>query len=153
MFTSGCRKQNVARESNIHPSTISRLLSCFRVTGQVSNRQHHGRQRKTTVRQDLFIVTTSRCNLFMSAPKVTEELRRAYRVMISNQSVSNMLLTVYLRAWRPLIAVPLTQRHRRTLVAWATTYLRWIQRKWNTVLFTEEFGFCRWTRSCLERTK
>jgi hypothetical protein len=33
----------------------------------------------------------------------------------------------------------LTQRHRQTHAAWATTRLYWTQRQWNVVLFTYEF--------------
>ena len=141
MLTAGCRQQDVARQFNVHPSTIIRLLSRFRVTGQVSDRQRHGRPRKTTVRQDRFIVTTSRRNRFMSAPKVANELHRASGVRMSAQSVRNRLRTANLRARRPLVAVPLTQRHRQTRVAWATTHLRWTRRQWNTVLFTDESRF------------
>jgi hypothetical protein len=47
----GCCQQDVVRQFNVHPSTTSRLLSRFRVTWQVSARQRHRRQLKTTVRQ------------------------------------------------------------------------------------------------------
>jgi IS30 family transposase len=70
MLTVGCRHQVVVQQFNIHPSTISQLLSRSQVTWQVSARQRHRHQLKTTVRQDRFIVTTLRRNLFMLAPKV-----------------------------------------------------------------------------------
>jgi hypothetical protein len=35
----------------------------------------------------------------------------------------------------------LTQRHRQMHVAWTTIRLRWTQRQWNAVLFTDEFCF------------
>jgi hypothetical protein len=41
----------------------------------------------------------------------------------------------------PLVAVPLTQRHRQTHAVWAITHLHWTQRQWNTVLFTVNFRF------------
>jgi hypothetical protein len=35
----------------------------------------------------------------------------------------------------------LTQCHRQTHVAWATTRLHWTQRQWKAVLFADEFRF------------
>jgi hypothetical protein len=70
MLTARCCQQDITRQFNVHPSTISRLLSSFRLTWQVSARQRHRRKQKTMVRQDLFIVTTSKRKHFMSAPKV-----------------------------------------------------------------------------------
>lgn len=70
MLTAGCSQRDVAQEFNVHPSTICRLWNRFRTTGNVSDRQRSGRPRKTTVRQDRFIVTTSRRNRFMAAPRV-----------------------------------------------------------------------------------
>jgi hypothetical protein len=46
-------------------------------------------------------------------------------------------MPIYVR--RPLVAVNLSQRDRQTHVVWATTHLRWNQRQWNTVLFTDQF--------------
>ena len=82
MLTAGCSQRDVAQEFNVHPSTICRLLNRFRTTGNVSDRQRSGRPRKTTVRQDRFIVTTSRRNRFMAAPRVAEELHRATGVRL-----------------------------------------------------------------------
>jgi hypothetical protein len=77
----------------------------------------------------------------MSAPKVDDELHRASGVR-NDHSVSNKFLrNVNLRPRRSLVAVHFTQRHRQRHVAWATTRLRWTQRQWNTVLFTDEFHF------------
>lgn len=141
MLTAGCSQRDVAQEFNVHPSTICRLWNRFRTTGNVSDRQRSGRPRKTTVRQDRFIVTTSRRNRFMAAPRVAEELHRATGVRLCGQSVRNRLRSANLRARRPLTAVPLTQRHRQTRIAWANTHRRWIQRQWNEVLFTDESRF------------
>jgi hypothetical protein len=74
MHTALCRQQDVARQFNVHPSNFSRRFSRFRVTRQVSGCQRYGRQLKTTVYQDHFIVTTSRRNSFMSVTKVANEL-------------------------------------------------------------------------------
>jgi hypothetical protein len=77
----------------------------------------------------------------MAAPQIAEELRRATGVRLCGQSVRNRLRSANLRARRPLTAVPLTQRHRQSRLAWANAHHHWIQRQWNEVLFTDESRF------------
>ena len=40
-----------------------------------------------------------------------------------------------------MIATPLTRRHRRTREQWSRAHLRWTQRQWSTVLYTNEGVF------------
>jgi hypothetical protein len=158
MHTALCRQQDVARQFNIHPSTFSWLLSRFRVTRQVSTHQRYRRQLKTTVYQDHFIVTTLRCNSFLSASKVANKLHQASGVRIWGTGCH--VQDVNFRIQRPLVAIHLTQSHCQTHVAWATIHLRWTLQQWNAVLFTNEFRFRRdfangsyhrSMHSCLER--
>jgi hypothetical protein len=94
------------QQFNVHPSTINRLLSRFRVTRQVSA---HRRQLTTAVRRDSCIVTTLRRNRLVSASKVASELHPTSGVWISDQGVKNRLLRdVNLRVRRPRVAVHLT---------------------------------------------
>lgn len=60
-------------------------------------------------------------------------MRRATGVWLCGQSVRNRLRSRNLRARRPLIAVPLTQRHRQTSIAWTNTRQHQIQRQWDEV--------------------
>ncbi len=55
MLTAGMSTRAVARELNVHLSTISHLQRCFREFGSTSNRTHNRRPRVTTPAQDLHI--------------------------------------------------------------------------------------------------
>lgn len=58
MPTAGFSLKDVAQEYNVHPSFIRQLINHVRTNGNVNDRQRSDRSRKTTVRQDRFIVTT-----------------------------------------------------------------------------------------------
>ena len=42
---------------------------------------------------------------------------------------------------RPYIGCVLTQRHHQNRLNWARVHIRWIRRRWNTVLFSDESRF------------
>ncbi len=55
MLTAGMSTRAVARELNVHFSTVSHLQRCFREFGSTSNRFHNHKPRVTTPAQDLHI--------------------------------------------------------------------------------------------------
>ena len=53
----------------------------------------------------------------------------------------NRLHSAGLRARRPYVGVPLSQRHRQARLAWTRQHRRWTNQQWATVLFTDESRF------------
>ena len=141
MITAGMRIKDVARYFGVNSSTISRLRSRFRATGQVRDRQRTGRPRRTTLRQDRYLVLTSRRNRFMSAPKL---LSRHYNMIghrLGVLTVRNRLRATSLRGRRPYVGVPLRAVHRRNRYNWAAAHRRWRRQQWDNILFTDESRF------------
>ena len=68
-------------------------------------------------------------------------LKKTRGVNVSVQTIGNRLNERGLNARRPMLATPLTRRHRRTREKWSIAYLRWTQRQNSTVLFTDESVF------------
>ena len=141
MLTAGMSVKDVSRHFNVHASTISRLRTRYLLTGNVSDRPRSGRPRKTTPREDRYIVTSSRRSRFTSSRKLAQRLRNVTGTRISDMTVRNRLHAARLRARRPYVGVPLTARHRQARVQWARAHRRWVCRQWQEVLFTDESRF------------
>ena len=60
---------------------------------------------------------------------------------MSIQTVRNQLHSTGLRARRPYVGVPLSQRHRQARLAWTRQHRRWTNQQWATVLFADESWF------------
>ena len=141
MLSAGARVRDVAQHFNFTERTIHRLKSRFLQTGSVSDLPRSGRPRKTTAREDRYLVTSSRRNRFLSRPKLGTRLRQATGTRISDQTVQNRLRAAGLRGRRPYVGIPLTLRHRRLRVEWARAHQHWTRQMWNRILFTDESRF------------
>ena len=53
----------------------------------------------------------------------------------------NRLHSAGLRARRPYVGVPLSQKHRKARLAWTRQHRRWTNQQWATVHFTDESRF------------
>lgn len=141
MLTAGMMVKQVAQHFQVSESAISRLRTKFQQTGSVKDRPRSGRPRKTSRREDNYIVTSSRRDRFLSSTKLAGLVRNATGTRICARTVRNRLRAARLRARRPYVGVPLTIRHRQARLNWATAHRRWTRRQWNEVVFTDESRF------------
>ena len=93
MPTTGMSARDVARHFQRHESTISRLPDIFQPTGNVVDRPRSGRPRKTKPREDRFLTTSSRRNIFLSR--------------VCDMTVRNRLHAARLKACRSSVGIPL----------------------------------------------
>ena len=109
MLTAGMSARDVAQHFQCHESTISRLLNRFQKTGNVADRPGSGRRRKTTLRYDRFLTTSSRRNRFPFSPKLGRLLRNATGTRVCDRTVRNRLHAERLKAFCPYVGIqPLT---------------------------------------------
>ncbi len=126
MLTAGMSTRAVARELNVHFSTISRLQRRFREFGSTSNRPHNRRPRVTTPAQDLpHPASSPPRSSETSHPDSCCNNRFAYSSTCSSSSSG----------------LDLTAVRRRNRLEWANAHIRWRLVLWRGALFTDESRF------------
>ena len=138
MLLAGTSKRNVSRIFRCSWNTVSSLWNRYQQTGSTSDQPRSGRPRVTTRAEDNHIRLRhlrDRCHT------ATSTANTLFRSRITAQTVRNRLRSVNLRPRRPYRGPVLRRNNRDLLLHWTRAYLRWNQRQWNNVIFSDECRF------------
>ena len=133
VLTAGMATRAVARELNVHFSTISHLQRRFRQFASTSNR----RPRVTTPAQDLHIQHVHLQDRLRPATRTAAAAIDLHNQRISVQTVRNRLREAHLHARCPHRGLDLTAVRHHNRLEWANAHIRWHLARWKGVLFTD----------------
>ena len=77
MLTGGVTVKEIAQHFHVRESAIARLRTKYRQTGTIKDKPRPGRPRKTTRREDNFIVMSYRFNHFLSSMRIAGFVRNS----------------------------------------------------------------------------
>ena len=120
----GLSTRRVAAIFGVAYSIMSRLMIRFNATNFAKDRRRSGRPKATTHRQENLVRTLSLRNLTIIARDLQGQLRTAAGVTLSDQTIRNPLHAAGLKARRPVVRIPLKQRHRIHRLDWCRRHLR-----------------------------
>ena len=142
MILAGQTQRYVGRQFNVSQTLVGRVWQRYLDTGSVDERAGRGRPRKTTDRDDGYIVNLAKRRRFESAKTLNADFRDASGVHICEQTVRNRLHAANIRARRPAVRPPLTPEHRRLRLTFSQDQRNISLARLRSALFTDESKFC-----------
>ena len=141
MWRMGSKQKVIAQALGIAQGTVSKVLKRNRETGVPTPRARPGRPRKTTEREDRYLLRLCRNGRTKSANTLRAEWLRFTNTPVSRMLVNLRLIRAGYFARRPLKKLLLLQRHRQARMDWARNHLRWRPGHWQHVIFSDESRF------------
>lgn len=138
MLQAGRSVIDIATAMGCSRRTVYDLRHRLQQSGTTADRPRSGRPRVTSRVEDRNIVLRHLRNRFLPAARTRAEM---FQGRLSAQTIRNRLRSANLHARRPSRGPILTPFHRRQRLLWAQRHLRWTQRDWNRVVFSDESRF------------
>lgn len=141
LLEDGRSQSYVANRYGVSRSTVQRLHARFLETGVYTRRPGTGPRRRTTARDDRFLVIRSLRNRHVTAVSLRNQLQEIRNVNVSERTVRRRLAEANLTACRPAAGPELSRQHRVARLQFAREHQNWNDADWNRVLFTDESRF------------
>lgn len=132
----------VASRYGVSRSTVQRVYARFIETGAYTRRPGTGPQRRTTRRDDRFIVSSILRNRHATAVEIRSDLQHVRNINVSERTIRRRLNEANLGNRRPATGPELSRAHRVARLRFAREHHHWNANDWGTVLFTDESRFC-----------
>lgn len=141
LIEDGRSQRYVANRFAVSRSTVQRVYTRFIETGSYSRRHGTGPRRKTSNRDDRFIVSLVLRNRHTTAVEARNELQHVRNVNVSERTVRRRLQESTLYSRRPATGPELLRQHRVARLQFARQHQNWNVGDWRHVMFTDESRF------------
>lgn len=134
---SGKSQREIAKLCKVNQSTVSRLRRLYTETGSLSptRRGRCGRRRKTTVRDDRFLMKQSVINPKKTSDQLQQDMAKIGTIVCSS-TVRRRLLAAGRPARKPSKRQLLTEAMKKKRLLRAIEHKTWSQEQWTKVGFS-----------------
>jgi transposase len=136
-YKNGMSQKTICDKYQVKKSTVSRLCSKYRTTGNIAVDHKGGRPRSTTFREDSLIVRSIKKDPTKSSFKVQKELQ----LSVSTRTIRRRTFEAGLFSRRPAKKPLISLKNQKKRLLFAKAHIGWTLQKWRTVLFSDESKF------------
>lgn len=133
-----CDIANIAKKSK---SVIHSILKKFEETGSCEAKKPPGRPRKTTAREDRWIVQNSKKDRFTTATAISKNVKSNFGINVSRHTVSRRLNEKCLFSRVPSTKPFISKKNKASRKKFATEHVTWTEEQWGCVHFSDESKF------------
>lgn len=132
--------REISRRLGIDHLVVFRVWRRYLQTGTMNRQAGSGRPKVTTAIEDRHIVRSALREPARSARRILDDV--PLRRRICDRTARNRLHEAGLRSRSRAVVPRLTPRHRQARLEYAREHLRWTDRQWRRVVFSDESRFC-----------